>query len=86
MKKYKVNKLIDGQQIDLTKGKTYVAVPDKLAGSKIEVSYLSTRMIINDWKEALMFKRFRDKYYTSTNGRKQFYTLGYFEYKPNEEQ
>ncbi len=84
MKIYKPKKLIDGAEIDQQAGTSWVAVPDKLAGQHIKVLYAGAEMLIKDWrKEAQMFKRFRDKYYTAWNGRRQYYTLGYFKFVPD---
>lgn len=84
---YKPKSLIDGAQIKLAKGVSYVAVPDKFAGRKIYVKYGGTTMVIRDWRgEAVMFRRFRDKFWNSESKRPQYYTLGYFIYKPNTEE
>ena len=83
MKTYRPKALVDGSRIGEQAGTSWVAVPDKLAGTQIEVIYANTRMVIKDWrKEAQQFKRFRDKFWTADSGRPQHYTLGYFKYVP----
>jgi hypothetical protein len=48
------------------------------------VSYHGVNMTIKDWaKEATMFRRFRDRFWRADSGRSQFYTLGYFPFKPD---
>jgi hypothetical protein len=81
---YKPKALIDGRSIGLEAGSQWVAVPDKFAGRKVTVSYHGVDMTIKDWaKEATMFRRFRDRFWRADSGRSQFYTLGYFPFKPD---
>ncbi len=88
-KKYKTyhpKSLIDGARINQAAGTSWVAVPDKMADSPIVVIYGGVEMHINNWrKEAVMFKRFRDKFWTEDSGRPQYYTLAYFRFRPTSE-
>jgi len=80
---YKPHALIKGEAIDMKPGTLWVAVPDKLARTRICVLYNGLQMDINDWKkEAKLFKRFRDKFWREGSRRPQYYTLGYFEFNP----
>lgn len=80
---YRPKALIDGAQIEQEPGTTWVAVPDKHIDKKIVVLYGGAQMTINSWKaEAQMFKRFRDKFWTVGSNRSQYYTLGYFKFRP----
>lgn len=83
MKTYKPKALIDGSAIDQEAGTSWVAVPDKFAGRHVMVEYAGTNMVIKDWRgQAVMFKRFRDKFWRAGSNRPQYYTLGYFRYTP----
>lgn len=79
MKIYRPKGLIDGQAIGQESGSSWVAVPDKFAKTAFRVEYAGASIEVKDWKaEAVMFRRFRDKFWQLGNGRRQFYTLGYF--------
>jgi len=83
---YRAKHLVRGSSIGEQPGSVWVAIPDKYAGQPITVLYGSEQMTIKDWrKEAKQFKRFRDKFWTEISGRSQYYTLGYFPFKPNKE-
>lgn len=80
MKIYKVRTLFSGNRIaGLDPAKLYVAVPDRgYKGEVIEVTLNKEKMRIENWESALAYRIMEDKY-----GRGH-YTLGYFEWKPNE--
>ena len=83
---YKPKALIDGSKIGQQAGTSWVAIPDKFAGRLLVVEYGHARMTIKDWKrDAAMFRRFRDKFWTAESGRPQHYTLGYFKFVPDVE-
>lgn len=84
---YKPRALVDGAVIGQDPASRWIAIPDKFAGRKFTVEYFGMVMTIKDWKtDAQLFKRFRDKYWTATNGRQQHYTLGYFKFVPDGEE
>lgn len=81
MKIYKPKALIDGSAIGQAPGTSWVAVPDKFARQQITVEYAGAKLLIKNWrKEAVMFRRFRDKFWTEYSKRPQYYTLGYFRF------
>lgn len=84
MNLYEPKSLIDGRLIGQMPGDLFVAVPDKLSDKPILVSYYGALLEIKDWKkEAIAFKRFKDKFYKEGSGRPEHYTLGYFAFKPD---
>ena len=83
VKIYKPKDLVDGARIGQDPGSQWVAVPDKFAGKPIAVLYGGAQMTIKDWKkEAVLYRRFRDKFWQEGSGRSQYYTLGYFKFQP----
>ena len=81
---YRPKAIIDGARIQQQPGTSWVAIPDKHADQTIIVIYADVQMTIKSWrKEAQMFKRFRDQYWTLGSKRPQFYTLGYFKFVPD---
>lgn len=82
-KPYVVRTLIRGPEIGRQDNSLWVAVPDSLSGGPVLVRYGLTAMLIKDWrKEAVEFRRFRDRFWKQGSKRKQIYTLGYFKYIP----
>ena len=84
VKMYRPRALILGKDIKMPGDSLYVAVPDKYAGKPVTVIFNGMQMDIRSWKnEAKLFRRFRDQYWTEDNNRHQYYTLGYFAWKPD---
>ena len=85
IQRYKPKRLIDGKEIQQQPGTNWVAVPDKFAGRQLVVEYLGSQMTIKNWREeAKMYRRFHDKFWKEGGKRPRFYTLGYFEFKPDD--
>lgn len=82
-KAYQPKALISGTKLpELIDTKQYVAIPDRgYKDAKIIVKYRGVRMTIPNWHKAIIFKRFHDQFRTG-----QYYTLGYFEFIPDEKQ
>lgn len=81
---YRPKALVDGSMIGQAAGSSWVAVPDKFAGKPVVVVYAGAQMTIRNWKtEAVLYRRFRDKFWTQSSNRSQYYTLGYFKFVPD---
>jgi hypothetical protein len=74
---YKPKFLIDGSKI--AKEGKFIAIPDKgFKDFKILVVFDKKQMAVDNWHKAETFRRFHDRF----GG--EDYTLGYFEWKPEE--
>lgn len=82
IKTYKPKRIIDGSEIEQTKGTSWVAIPDKYKDKTVVVMYSGVQMTIKHWNP-VMHKRFYDKFATPQNGRPSTYTLGYFQFVPD---